>query len=62
MVCVVLLQHIGFHRLIAAFSYAWVSRMAKRIQLSRDIKSNHDRQYLTNRSHIYYSHNIIINL
>ena len=45
-VCVVLARHIGFGCLVAAFYCVWMIRTVKHIRLGRDIKSNHDRQYV----------------
>ena len=46
-VCVVLVRHIGFRRLVGgALSYAWVIQTTKEIRSDKDIKSNHGCQYV----------------
>ena len=54
-VCVVLV-HVGFRRLVATISHAWVIQMIKQIRSSKDIKLNYDRQYAIKlESYVLYS-------
>ena len=45
-VCVVSVRQFGFHHHVASISCVWVIQTTKHIQSSRDIKSNHGRQYI----------------